>query len=373
MPDRRRHAKRALATALVTSVAIALAACQSANSGGENTSEEEFYKGKTVEILVPYGPGGGTDTVARFLAPLLSKHIPGQPNIQVINRPGAGTMTGANEYAKTKADGLTWFMSGAPTTTNYILEAPEVQYSYKDWVPIAGLPQGNVTYISAQTGIKDATQLANLDRELILAELGEGGVSTLRILALTLFGTKFKVLSGYESGGAARVALERGEVDIYGESTPSYVRQVVPLVEEGKVYPMFSMGYMGKDGTVGRDPAASDVPTVAEVYEKIYGKAPGGQEWDAYKVLLNATGTLQKILWIHKDAPPAAIEALKKGIESLKNDPEYKEGLKIDGVLAGYELVTGRELEELIKTITNPDPATVQWLKDFEEKLKQSG
>jgi len=72
-------------------------------SGG---SVEDFYKGKTIRIVVGYGPGGATDTNARLLQKALSKHIPGNPNIVVENKPGGGSMLAANSvYSAEPADG----------------------------------------------------------------------------------------------------------------------------------------------------------------------------------------------------------------------------------------------------------------------------
>ena len=56
----------------------------------------DFYKGKTITMIVSYGPGGGYDTYGRILAQHMSKHIPGKPNIIINNMPGAGSLKGAN-------------------------------------------------------------------------------------------------------------------------------------------------------------------------------------------------------------------------------------------------------------------------------------
>src|SRR3954463_3454470 len=57
---------------------------------------EDFYKGKTITMIVSYGPGGGYDIYGRLLASHMSKHIPGHPTIIINNMPGAGSLKGAN-------------------------------------------------------------------------------------------------------------------------------------------------------------------------------------------------------------------------------------------------------------------------------------
>src|SRR4051812_16190107 len=61
----------------------------------------DFYAGKTVTLIVGYGPGGGYDLYARLIARHLGKHIPGAPNIVVQNMAGAGSLRAANYVYKT--------------------------------------------------------------------------------------------------------------------------------------------------------------------------------------------------------------------------------------------------------------------------------
>ena len=71
-------------------------------------SADDFYKGKTIRIVVGFSAGGGFDTYARAIARHISKHIPGQPAIVVENMTGAGSLIAANHvYKVAKPDGLT--------------------------------------------------------------------------------------------------------------------------------------------------------------------------------------------------------------------------------------------------------------------------
>ena len=67
----------------------------------------DFYKGKTVQLLVGYGPGGGYDIYARVLARHIGKYLPGNPNVVIQNMPGAGSLRAANYlYAVAPKDGI---------------------------------------------------------------------------------------------------------------------------------------------------------------------------------------------------------------------------------------------------------------------------
>src|SRR5213594_5075351 len=72
------------------------------------SSQESFYKGKTIRIIVGFSAGGGYDTYARVIARHLSKHVPGNPTVAVENMAGAGSLISANYvYKAAKPDGLT--------------------------------------------------------------------------------------------------------------------------------------------------------------------------------------------------------------------------------------------------------------------------
>ena len=93
------HFVRTLVALLVSSLAL---------SGLAEATSHEFYKGKTVRILVGYAAGGGFDTYSRTVARHLGRHIPGAPTVIVENMPGAGGLITANHlYKVARPDGLT--------------------------------------------------------------------------------------------------------------------------------------------------------------------------------------------------------------------------------------------------------------------------
>ena len=90
-------------------------------------SVEEFYKGRTVFVLVGYGAGGGYDLYARVLAKHIGKYIPGHPVLVVQNMPGAGSLKAANYLANVAPkDGATigTFSRSAPETVNALKVEP---------------------------------------------------------------------------------------------------------------------------------------------------------------------------------------------------------------------------------------------------------
>jgi putative tricarboxylic transport membrane protein len=126
--------------------------------------------------------------------------------------------------------------------------------------------------------------------------------------------------------------------------------------------PLFAQGLMEADRLV-RDPAAPDLPSVAEVFRDIHGTDPSGPGWEAYKAAVRAVGNGGKILMIHSDAPPAARDAIKRGIAAMTKDAEF---LKMsESVLEGYGFNTGETLEANVAAIGKMEPQSIAWLQEL--------
>ena len=105
-PSRRRTA---VALAFVSFLALSFS-----SSGLAQDAVADFYRGKQINLIVGYGPGGGYDTAARVLARHLGRYIPGNPSIVVQNMPGAGSMRAANYlYGIAPKDGTAFALFGS--------------------------------------------------------------------------------------------------------------------------------------------------------------------------------------------------------------------------------------------------------------------
>ncbi|WP_330186107.1 hypothetical protein KZZ52_36730 [Dactylosporangium sp. AC04546] len=362
---RKLRRRRVLGAALAGALAVATAAC--ADKDADAGAGGVYYKGKTIELIVPSAAGTGNDTSARLLAPLLSKYIPGNPHVQVINMEGAGSLTAGNEFAKRKADGLSLFLSGEANTSAYLLGTDGVKYDYKKFEPVLGIPLGSVVVMRPGAGsVNNRDQLLNANKTLILGGEQNSGTTT-RALLLDLLGVKYKLVTGY-GGNRGEIALQQGEIDISGASTSGYLQNSAPLVAQGKLLALFSLGYKDDSGKFVKDPAVPDIPTVADVYSTLHaGQAPSGEKWDAFNLVFEATRSLTQVLWTSGGVPAGAKEALNEGVEAMKKDPDFAAG--VDKVLGGYDPISGDALHKRVDVMTNPNAGTLQWLKDYSAKL----
>ncbi len=111
----------------------------------KDAQAETNFEGKRLRVIVPFNEGGGTDSITRFLQPFWERHLPGNPKVLVINKPGAGGIVGGNYYQQRAKNDGTWVMAiSTSTIMNYVLGDPRVEFDIKSWEPIVLLPRGNV-------------------------------------------------------------------------------------------------------------------------------------------------------------------------------------------------------------------------------------
>lgn len=342
---------------LVALAALALAPLTTA------FAQTDFYEGKTVELVVGFSPGGGTDTFARFIADQLGTYLDGNPSVVVRNMPGAGSVVASNWYVDTAdRDGETLLVGTGQLMLRILLGLRGSQASLADLDPILAQPTGRIGYIKPNLRIAGPEEYDQLREPLILGVPDH--ISTIEsILALEVLGTDFRVIPGYEGKSEVRLAFERGELNVDAQTTPVYRSAVEPLVDDGNAITFFSQGLIDGSGALVRDPAAPEIPTVAEVYEAVNGVAPSGSAWEAYRAAVVAIGNAGKILMIHQDAPAEAKAALEAAAERMAASPEF--AVAAEEFFEGYEMNHGADLAGAVRAVQQLDPDVLAWLKDY--------
>ncbi len=173
----------------------------------------EFYKGKTVDLVIAYSVGGGYDQYARMLARHMGKHIPGNPRVVPQNMPGAGGMRAANwlQSAAPK-DGLVFGATSRAMAFEPLLGNKSAKYD-PTRITYIGSANDEVSVCMAwhTSGFRTFADVQK--RELVV---GAGGTAddTYQFPALlnNMFGAKFKIVTGYAGGTEINIAMERGEV-----------------------------------------------------------------------------------------------------------------------------------------------------------------
>ncbi|MDR3019094.1 MAG: tripartite tricarboxylate transporter substrate binding protein [Delftia acidovorans] len=214
------------------------------------------YPARAITLVVPFAPGGGTDSIARDIAKNLGERL-GQP-VVVDNRGGAGGAIGAAAVAKAPADGYTLLFATSTFITNAAVEAKLPYDPLKDFAPVAMIGRGPLLLVaSRQVGATSVAQLVAAARAqpqgLNYCSAGNGSINHLA-------GEMFRQRAGLElthvpfkGSGPATVELLAGRVDLFFATVPTILAQV----REGKL-PLLAVT------SARRSPLFPDTPTVAE-------------------------------------------------------------------------------------------------------------
>ncbi len=332
------------------------AALAAATLAGPAAAQADFA-GQTVEFLIPFAPGGGSDTWARFNAPLMSRYLPGNPTVVVINEPGGGSTRGTNIFAvRARPDGLTVLGTSGSTQFPYLLGDPRVQYEYRDWKIAMAAPTGGVVYATPDLGLESYEDIAELEgQRLVYASQGATSLDLVPLLAFRLMGLEVQHVFGFGGRGDGRLAFERGETNIDYQTSSAYIRNVQPMVDEGRAIPLFSWGVLDEAGNVVRDPTFPDLPSFVEAYETLTGEAPSGPEYDAYYAFFVAGFPAQKMVFLPEGTPDEIVDAYQQAFEAMKEDPDYV--ANAEPVLGAYGQVTGEAADVLFErgTVIAPE------------------
>ena len=177
-------------------------------------SVADFYRGKTVQMLIGYTAGGGYDLNARVLARHMGKHIPGNPNIVAQNMAGAGSLRLANFlYNVAPKDGTAIGMVGRGMAMEPLIGGSATQYDARRYAWIGSVSdQVSLCATWHTSKVKSWDDMLKTD----FTVGGEGSGSDPDMFATmirSLFGVKIRLVSGYPGGNEINLAMERGEVD----------------------------------------------------------------------------------------------------------------------------------------------------------------
>ena len=218
-------------------------------------SDAQTYPTKTIRMIVPIAPGGGTDTMARLISQRLSEQL--GVTIIVDNRAGAGTVIGTEMAAKAPADGYT-LMTVAP---EFVINPSLRKLPYdpiKDFTCVTQLTSGQY-FLSTHPAVpvKTTKQFVALAKSRPgQVSFGSSGNGSANHLAGVLFAHMTKtnlVHVPYKGAGPAGIALLSGEIDFMF----SNVASSIPYIRQGKVRAIASTGEK-------RSPVAPEIPTVSE-------------------------------------------------------------------------------------------------------------
>jgi len=293
----------------------------------------DFYRGRTVNVIVGYSAGGGYDTYTRILARHLGKHIPGNPTIVVQNMPGAGSLKLANYlYNVAPKDGATIGIFSRGMAMEPLIGMSNTQFDSSKFAWLgSGTSEVSVFVVWHAAPIKTFQDM--LEKPFTVG--GEGSGSDPDIYALLLknaFGAKLKLISGYPGTAEVAIALERGEVDSRASWSWSSLKTLKPdwIRDKKVIFPVQLNLTRGKE--------LPDVPLILQ-----FAKT------EAQRQMLKLVLTRQEMARPYA-APPGVPEerkaALRKAFDETWADPELLAEMKARG--QEVNPVSGADLDKLV-------------------------
>jgi tripartite-type tricarboxylate transporter receptor subunit TctC len=191
-------------------------AAQGAKTSFDEKSVAEFYRGKTVRIIVGFSAGGGYDQYSRLIGRHLSKYLPGNPAVIVENMPGVGSIIAANHLFNAAAkDGTVVGNISGPIVLEQLFGAPSIQFDMAKFrylaVPVS---ETYLMIVTKKPGINKFDELIGpKSKQVSMGAIPGSTVEHAPILARDILGANLKVVSGYKGTADVRLALDSGEVD----------------------------------------------------------------------------------------------------------------------------------------------------------------
>lgn len=293
----------ACASALAAGVALAIAPAH-AQGGGD------FYKGKTITIVVGIEQGTGFDLYGRALARHMGRHIPGAPNIIVTNMPGASGLIAFNWLANVAPKDGTTFGIGSfsvPFEPMFGNEAARFKGPQFGWT--GNMDSGvSACLARADSGInqwKDVFQT-----ELTVGAAGRGGaISQAPRALIELSGAKLKLIEGYVGTASIKLAIERNELQgICGISMSTVRSQWSDLLKSGLVKIVLQIGPRN-------DPELKGVPNAIDF-------AKDEQERQVYNLIFGPQG-LGRSFAAPPGLPPERLKILRDAFSATMKDPAF--------------------------------------------------
>ncbi len=333
-----------LAAFMVASLACALVWPASA----QNLAN--FYRGKTVRLIVGASAGGGFDVYSRVIAQHLTRHLPGSPTVIVQNMAGAGSLVAANYIANVAPKDGT--VIGAPNpaiVTNALFYPERVKFDAKKVMWIGSALRETHVATSWYT-----THIAKFEdtfgQDFFVA--GSGGTTNIYpVLLNAVLGTRFKLVPGYPGTAEGNLAMERSEVDGIGAITWASVKATQgEALRDHRLRILVQFGLM-------RHKELPEVPW-------IFDYARTDKDRAALKLVLT-TQEFGRPYLVAEGVPQNVVLALRNAFDETMQDPAFR----ADAAKRHLDLdpTRGAEIQSVVDDIYKTPPDIVDRVRKILE------
>lgn len=316
------------------------------------SAQENFYKGRTVRMIVGGSAGGGYDTYTRAIARHLGKHIPGNPAFVVENMTGAGSIIAANHvYKVARPDGLTicHFIGGI--ILQQALGKVGIEFDARGFIYL-GAPAQDTTSVGVTkaSGVTSMEQWLSAKTPVKFGGIGPGTATDdfPKILRATL-GLPIQLVTGYKGTADIRLAVSSGEMQGLVNSWESFKATWSREIESGAINVILV-------GIPQRHPDIPNVPSIGE-----FAKTEEAKK--LIQVAVYDYGSTARPYVFPPNTPKDRVQILRKGLSATFKDPEFL----ADAQRARLDLapISGEDLEKTVARTFALEKPLVERLKEI--------
>jgi predicted outer membrane repeat protein len=295
-------------------------------------SADEFFRTAPLSMYVGSGSGGGYDAIARLVARYMSRYLPGNPSFVIRNMPAAGGVQSANFiYNSAPRDGSAILAAQNASLMLPLYDSPVARFDPRRFEWIGSTDKQQAVCVTWSTSpiktLEDAKK-----REVPVAATGiSAGPGIFPKILNALLGTKFKVISGYDTG-SMRLALEKGEVEgICGLAWQTYKAISFDWIEGRKLNVLVQMG-------LTKNPELPDVPLALDLL-----KDPDDRSMLELIVLVQEFG---RPFLAPPGVPAERMAGYRQAFAAVLRDPEFR--AESERQRMGVDQLDDREIEALL-------------------------
>jgi tripartite-type tricarboxylate transporter receptor subunit TctC len=322
-------------------LAMVIVGCMAGNAPAQPV--EQFYKGRQVNLLMGFNPGGGFDTYGRLISQHMPEHLPGKPSFVVKYMPGAGSMIAANHlYNRSPKDGTEIGLISSDMSIAPLMKLPSVNFDSRKltWL---GSADSDAIYCFAWNGTPFNSFKDVLNREMVIGTAGIQMSNVANIL-VQVVEAKFKVVKGYKGTAAVRLATQRGEIQGWcGVGITSVTTPHPDWIPNGTIKVIGQIGYE-------KQTEFANVPDIADF-------AKNDEDRRLLKFIFSYPYLARPFV-----APPAIPDdrarALRGAFAAAMRDQKLIEQAKKSNVT--LKLVTGEQIHKFIEDAFDTPPAVVE-------------
>lgn len=313
-------------------------------------TQEDFFKGKNLRLIIGTGAGAAYDTFGRLVARNLGRFLSPSTNIVAENMPGVDTIKAANYiYSAVPKDGtaIGTFNSGIAFYEAIGHEGIRFKGTELNW--IGAIPQDAAVIAVLDSPVKTLDDARKT--EVVIGATGPTGtMAGYPALMNALFGTKFKIVTGYDGSNAVKLAMERGEVQGIGNNTwiafkterPEWIasHRIVALVQVG----------LTKDQDIPDVPLLNDLARTPEEHQMFQA--------------VSSTVALGYAFAVAPGTPAERIDYMREAFNKMVRDSAFtSDAIKLGRIEKAIEPIRGEDVTRMVKETVELPPSMAEKLR----------